>query len=325
MYSLLSLHTCSQRTQSCPHCGSTQFKRHGTFYRHEDARRVPRFYCKGCSKTFSRAGFSLYYRHKYRHYTEVIRALFANGCTIRGIARILKLDKDTVARRLVLLAQEAQHREAIRLEKSPTATHVQFDDLITFEHSKMKPLSLTVITDSDRWRILGIAVSQIPASGLLAKKSREKYGKRPDKSIKARDELMRHTAINIDPFAIISTDEHKAYPPLIRRRFPDATHVSHKSIRGAVVGQGELKRTGNDPLFCINHQLATLRANISRLFRRSWNTTKRVDRLEDHLHIFIDDYNRFRQPKSGREYVAEHDLAEINLTAKQCDSTNIES
>jgi len=47
------------------------------------------------------------------------------------------------------------------------------------------------------------------------------------------------------------------------------------------------------------------------LFRRSWNTTKRVDRLEDHLALFTDDYNRFRQPKSGREFVAKNDLGKL--------------
>jgi len=309
MYHLLSLHTCNERTTFCPHCGSRSYKKHGTFYRHEDARRVPRFYCKSCCKTFSRAGFSLYYRHQHRHLTEVFRALFANGCTIRGIARILHVDKGTVARRLVLLAQEAHHRESLRRAEAPVASHVQFDDLISFEHSKMKPLSITVISDADRWRVLGLTVAQIPASGLLAAKSREKYGKRADKSIKARDKLLKVTAQHIAPDAIVATDKHKDYPPVIKRHLPDATHVSHKALRAAVVGQGELKQTGKDPLFCINHQLAMFRANVSRLFRRSWNTTKRVDRLEDHLAIFIDDYNRFRQPKSGKQFVMENDLS----------------
>ena len=181
MYHLLSLHTCGKPTQFCPHCGSKNYKRHGTFYRHEDARRVPRFYCKECSKTFSRAGYSLYYRHQYRHLTEVIRALFARGCTIRGIGAIFGIDKDTVARRLVLLAEEAQHRERLRVATAPQASSVQFDDLITFEHSKMKPLSVTVISDADRWHILGSAVAQILASGLLAAKLREKYGWRTNK------------------------------------------------------------------------------------------------------------------------------------------------
>lgn len=308
MYNLLSLHTCSERTRFCPHCGSTEYKKHGTFYRHEDTRRVPRFHCKRCGKTFSRAGYSLYYRHRYRHFTEVIRALFANGSTIRGIARILHIDKGTVARRLVLLAQEACHREAIRRSSAPLAGNVQFDDLITFEHTKLKPLSVTVVSDSDRWRVLGFRVSQIPASGLIAQKSREKYGKRSDKSIKARDKLLKAVASLIEQQATVATDKHKDYPPVIKRRLPQCTHMTHEALKAAIVGQGELKKTGRDPLFCINHQLAMFRANVSRLFRRSWNTTKRIDRLVNHMAIFVDDYNRFRQPKSGKIFVMENDL-----------------
>jgi len=308
MYPLLTLHTCNDRTSSCPHCGSTRYKKHGTFYRHEDARQVPRFYCHGCGKTFSRAGFSLYYRHHYRYLTEVFRALFANGATIRGIARIFGVDKGTVARRLVLLAQEARHREAIRRNAAPLAGTVMFDDLITFEHTKLKPLSVTVIADADRWRIIGSTVSQIPASGHIAEKSRKKYGKRPDKSIRARHKLMSNTAALISIKSMVITDKHKHYPALVKRHLQEATHVQHESIKASVVGQGELKKSGKDPLFCINHQLAMFRANVSRLFRRSWNTTKRVSRLSDHLDIFIDDYNRFRQPKSGKRFVEENDL-----------------
>jgi len=309
MYPLLSLHTCSDRTSFCPHCGAKNYKKHGTFYRHEDARRVPRFYCKACFKTFSRAGYSPYYRHQHRHLTEVVRALLANGCTIRGIARILKIDKDTVARRMVLLAEEARHRESLRRVSAPVATTVQFDDLISFDHSKLKPLSVTVITDADRWRVLGFTVAQIPASGHLAAKSRKKYGKRPDRSIKARDTLMQVTAPLIACDATIITDKHKHYPPVIKRHLPKLEHKTHQALKAAVVGQGELKKSGCDPLFCINHQLAMFRANVSRLFRRSWNTTKQVDRLADHISIFIDDYNRFRQPKSGKAFVMENDLS----------------
>ena len=56
--------------------------------------------------------------------------------------------------------------------------------------------------------------------------------------------------------------------------------------KGCVAGQGELKKVGKDPLFHINHTLAMLRANINRLFRRTWCTTKDPERLKDHLAIY---------------------------------------
>lgn len=72
---------------------------------------------------------------------------------------------------------------------------------------------------------------------------------------------------------------------------PQASHQTHKGRRGAVVGQGELKKIGFDPLFSLNHTCAMLRANISRLVRRTWATTKRADRLKDHLFVYMDVHN----------------------------------
>ena len=297
-----SLKPCSRgcRTQACPHCHSPRFRKHGFFYRRDDARRVQRFRCSDCLSTFSRAGFSPFYRHRHRRIKERIRALLAANATLRGIARQLHIDKDTVARYLVLLAREARQRQRIRQANSPQASSVQFDELITIEHTKMKPLSVFLVSDTDRWEMLGVIVSRIPASGYLAEKSRKKYGHRPDQSVLRRHVLLRRLAPLIDPQAHVVTDKHSAYPLLLKRHLPQATHVRHKGAKAAIVGQGELKKGGWDPLFCINQQLAMLRAHISRLFRRSWNTTKRVTRLADHLAIYMDHYNRTLRPKSGR-------------------------
>lgn len=49
---------------------------------------------------------------------------------------------------------------------------------------------------------------------------------------------------------------------------------------------------GFDPIFSINHSLASLRANINRLIRQTWCTTKRPDRLAAHLHLYVSYHNR---------------------------------
>ena len=74
----------------------------------------------------------------------------------------------------------------------------------------------------------------------------------------------------------------------IRREFfPEATHWTTRGRRGCVVGQGELKAGGFDPLFSLNHSFAMLRANINRLFRRTWNTTKKPERLALHIALYV--------------------------------------
>jgi len=85
------------------------------------------------------------------------------------------------------------------------------------------------------------------------------------------------------------------------------THDRYESRRACVAGQGEMKEGGNDPLFCINHQLAMLRARISRLVRRSWTTTKKIECLEAHLALMVEYYNRKKRPACAREYEALYD------------------
>jgi hypothetical protein len=46
-------------------------------------------------------------------------------------------------------------------------------------------------------------------------------------------------------------------------------------------------RNTHNPLFPINTTLAMTRDNCGRLRRRSWLVTKKAERLQNHLHIFI--------------------------------------
>ncbi|MEQ1722809.1 MAG: hypothetical protein ABL930_06505, partial [Pseudobdellovibrio sp.] len=55
--------------------------------------------------------------------------------------------------------------------------------------------------------------------------------------------------------------------------------------------QGELKKIGFDPLFSLNHTCAMMRAKVSRLIRRTWNTTKKPERLSEHLALAVLHHN----------------------------------
>ena len=78
-------------------------------------------------------------------------------------------------------------------------------------------------------------------------------------------------------FDEIHTIEHTKCKPYV---VSVAVCVESRKILGMVgatapaSGQGELKKAGKDPLFCINHTFAMLRANINRLIRKTWCTTK---------------------------------------------------
>lgn len=292
---------------SCPGCRAdgTDAIKYGRYFRRTDSRYIARFKCRHCARHYSRATGTPCYRQRRRRVNEPIRKLLSSGVSMRRIALLLGISRDTVARRLVHLAEQARNRHQQRLAQLAPVTQVQFDDLITFEHTRLKPVSVSTVIDSQRWYILGVAVAQMPANGPQAAHSRARYGRRRDQSPQARRQLFHRLSGYISPEACFSSDEHRHYGPLVRHYFPQAQHQRHKSIRGCISGQGELKKAAFDPLFAINHVLAMFRANINRLVRRTWCTTKTLDSLENHLMIFLDYYADKLRPKRARKQEGE--------------------
>lgn len=205
---------------------------------------------------------------------------------------LLNIHRLTVARKFQFLAQQVRYKNKKNLENLPPFTDVQFDDLETIEHTKCKPLSVIMMVDKKTRYILGFRVCQMPAKGHLAHIARKKYGFRPDKRAKGRNELFQELRKHIVYDAKITSDESPHYPHSVKKWFPGATHLTTPGKRGCVAGQGELKKVGFDPLFSLNHTFAMLRANINRLFRRTWCTTKVPDRLTDHIELYVHFHNQ---------------------------------
>jgi len=196
-----------------------------------------------------------------------------------------------VVRKFLYLAGQALlNLEESNARKSP-ATRIQFDDQETFEHTKCKPLSITLAVEYKTRRILGFEVSKMAANGHLAEISRKKYGKRPDERRAGRKKLFAKLKPLVEPTVLIESDQNPHYPEVVRAHFPNAVHKTHKGQRGSTTGQGELKKIRFDPLFSLNHTCAMTRANINRLFRKTWCTTKKPDRLFAHLCIYADFHN----------------------------------
>lgn len=163
---------------------------------------------------------------------------------------------------------------------------IQFDDLETIEHTKLKPVTVPVVISKDR-KILGFEVARIPAKGHLAKRSIKKYGFRKNEAPQARDRLFAKLTPNIHPCAHFECDQHPHYPEIIQKHYPQSNWQQYKGKKSAVSGQGELKKGKFDPLFKINHTFAMFRANINRLIRKTWNTTKLIEALENHIILYV--------------------------------------
>jgi hypothetical protein len=279
----------------CPNCieqglSGSYYVRFGFFYRTSDARHVQRYRCQICWTTCSRATFHRWFRQKKRLKNAQLRKHFASAGTMRRAARTFHLNRKTVAKKLILLSLEAEARLTQRNRDFPKARVIEFDDLETFEHTKCKPLSVTLAVQSRTRRILGLEVSSMPAKGLLVKKA-QKYGFRRDERAQGRQKLFLGLQDLVREDAVIKSDSNPHYAPDVAKYFPQARHRQYLGKRGSLGGQGELKKTRFDPLFSLNHTCGMLRANVSRLVRRTWCTTKRPDRLRAHLMIYADYHN----------------------------------
>jgi transposase-like protein len=269
--------------------------RKGSYSRSSDSRRISRFQCLVCKRTFSQASYSDCFRQKKRTINEKLRQLLSENATIRGAARVLKISRHTVAEKKLFLAKKAVSWQESFLKEYTAQSpihEVQFDEMEAFERSKCLPVSIPLVVESGTRLILGARVCSMPAKGLLAKISRKKYGYRPDERPHAAQDLFSGLKPFLSSTLEIRSDENPKYPSWIRPHFPEASHLKFKGRRGCVVGQGELKRGGFDPLFSLNHTAAMLRAHVSRLFRRTWNTTKKKERLAAHIAIYIQAHNQ---------------------------------
>lgn len=283
----------------CPNnsCENYQLKisiiKNGRFKRKSDSRFVQKFKCTLCGKQFSRATFTLEkYQKKRRINLKVLEGI-SSGISMRRLAKNLRVDKKTIQRKVNYLAKKCEKKNRkfrIKLEENKV-NHLQLDDLITTEHTKLKPLSVSIAVDADRRFILAAEVSRIPAFGHLASLSRKKYGYRKSTHKDKLHELFKKLSSIVADEALIRSDEHNLYPDFTARFFPKAEHQRFKGGRASVAGQGELKRLNRDPLFAINHTCAMFRANINRLIRKTWCTTKDPDMLKKHIEIFVYYFN----------------------------------
>lgn len=285
----------------CPYCkpaseadaSAPTAVRYGSFVRLEDRRLLRRFRCLRCKKTFSEATSDRCFGQKKRRLNEPIFLGFCSGMSLRRLALLLHISRQTVARKLVFLGAEAEQALSRCNAEKPQAQAIVFDDMETFEHTKLKPLSITLAVTEGERRILGFEVSEMAANGKLAALSVKKYGKRKDGRRAAREALFERIKPWVAPGATVKSDENPHYGPEVKRWFPKSPYVRHKGRRGSVVGQGELKKIGFDPLFSLNHTCAMLRANVNRLFRRTWCTTKKRERLAAHLALYAHFHNEF--------------------------------
>jgi len=235
----------------------------------------------------------------------MVYELLSSGISQRRAGKVLRVNRKTIIRKFLLEAAVAK-RERLELlnifatrEDHKKLDLIHFDEMETFERSKCLPVSIPLVVDPKTRKILAAKVASMPAKGLLSAVSLKKYGPRDDERPEVAYCVFSEISSAVQPTAKVLTDQNPKYGNWIKRVLPKSNHETVKGLRGCVVGQGELKASGHDPLFALNHSAAMIRANVNRLFRRTWCTTKRRDRLEAHLELYIKYHNTQLVPQTA--------------------------
>lgn len=290
---MAKIFTCP--TVGCPEKGSNQVIKAGRFFRHDDSRWVQRFRCRRCGRNFSSSTNKDTCWQKRRRYNESIRWLYALKVSQRGIARFLKVDRKTIAFRLPFLGKRAKnYLDSISITGLRS---VQFDEMQSSIHSKCKPVAIPMVVDAKTRMILALGVASMPAQPPLVDKAMRRYGPRSDDREEAIIRVLNRVRPMLAHGAQITTDSAFRYPIPIRKHLPDAIHLTVKGRKSSAGGQGELKKIGFDAIWSFNHTAAMVRDGVSRLIRKTWCNSKKMERLLDHLYIYAQHHNLDRLKK----------------------------
>ena len=284
------LHFFSQTfggSSMCPFCSSEiKAVKKGFYTRKSDGKRIQKYQCKQCFRVYSEQHFGIDYRLRLRDMNQPLFFSLCSGMSQRRCAHQYKTKPATIARRVERFGKICQMNLESYRRTRPKATVVQIDEMESFEHSKCKPVTMPIVVEEKTRKILCLRVGQIAAKGHLAAISRKKYGPRSCERKRCLKEVLGELKGCVSEALVIKSDESPHYPDLIKEYFPGALHRAYKGRRGCVVGQGELKKGGFDPIFTLNHSYAMIRDNVKRLSRRTWCTTKLQTKLELFLFIY---------------------------------------
>jgi transposase-like protein len=133
-----------------------RFARAGSYIR-TDGRRVPRYRCPSCDRTFSKQTFALSYFAKRPELIEPVATAIVNGAAHRQIARTLGCAPSTVTRLAAKLGRHALLLQVLLLSSLRDHDEVTvLDHTESFEGSQDDPFAVATLVGSDSWFTYGL-------------------------------------------------------------------------------------------------------------------------------------------------------------------------
>jgi transposase-like protein len=270
---------------ACENChapGANFTRKRGYYTPKSLGHRLARYQCKACGRTFSNRTESDDARQHRPDINKLLPRLLCSGVTMRRAAWILACSYNTVRARSAWLAERARlaHGEALAAGEHDTS-YIQFDEMQTFEHAAAKALTIAIAIRWKTGKLLAARVGRIPANGHLAELGKTKYGWTINESAAACKAALTLAGQAAKPEVTVACDRATTYPGLMAIAFPAGVSVVPYKSRS--FGGG----ADFDPLFKLNHACAKIRADLACMARKTWATTKKREKLQDRLDIYV--------------------------------------
>lgn len=269
--------------------GAFFFSKQGYFKTKWNAQPVPRYRCKACGKYFSSHSSRATFRQHRPDLNKRILDLYASGMTQRRMAMVLGVNLKTIVRKFLFVGLLARREHERRIASGEIKTsHAQFDEMESFEHSRMKPISIALAVRAKTGDLLAIRCAQMGYKGPLAAEAREKYGPREDQRAAAIKDVLASIGQCSAAQMTLTSDADPRYLNQVRAELPQARHNSLKRRFAK-----KDRKNAEDHLFTLNYVAAKIRNDLSRMARKTWVTTKKMERLQTHLDLYIAFHNHY--------------------------------
>ena len=228
-----------------------RWTRWGSFSRQRAPRRVPRYRCSQCRRTFSSQTFRSSYWLKRPDLLPVLYEGLNNGSALRQLARSHRVSPSTLMGQAARLGRHCLLFHHAQCPPQPPGEPVVIDGFESFEFSQYYPLHVNVAVGAESHFLYAFTDAELRRKGRMtaAQKRRRSvlertYGRPDPKAVETSiAELLRLLAPETSSLTIRS-DEHRAYPRAFRR--VPGVCVAHECTPSR-----QARTTGN-PLFPVN-------------------------------------------------------------------------
>jgi CRISPR/Cas system-associated protein endoribonuclease Cas2 len=274
-------HACPSRS------GAARFscRRRGSFERKCDQRTVQRFKCNVCPRGFSEQTFCVNYRLKRPDLLVKFFIDRVSKVSHRQSARNHRCSRGTEERQFRRMSAHCKDFHEVQLEaitaRGGLGEVFLLDELESYEHNRRKkPVTVPVLMERGSGFVIDTRVGTLPAR--RKKGQRKPPGEEVRKSesrkvVREAFERLRQVAPKEGKVRVL-TDMKTSYAKILPQLFGE--RCVHRTTHS-----GD-ERDVRNPLWPINHSLARVRDNVSRLVRRNWGGSKLRRWLAGHFSIW---------------------------------------